>query len=76
MRLITFYWVSQVGMLAGTIVYVNAGRELVKIDSIKGIMSPRLVGSFVLLGLFPIVARKIIAWYRKKTGLRDAISPP
>ncbi|MEJ2684757.1 MAG: TVP38/TMEM64 family protein [Candidatus Sulfobium sp.] len=72
MRLVTFYWVSQVGMLAGTIVYVNAGGELSKIDSLRGIMSPRLVGSFVLLGLFPIVAKKIIAWYRIRMGLKDA----
>jgi uncharacterized membrane protein YdjX (TVP38/TMEM64 family) len=73
MRLITFYWVSQVGMLAGTIVYVNAGRELAKLSSLKGIMSPPLLGSFVLLGLFPIVAKKIIAWYRtRRAGLNTA----
>ena len=68
-RLVTFYWVSQVGMLAGTIVYVNAGKELAKIDSLKGIISPQLLGSFVLLGVFPIAAKKIIAWYRTKKGL-------
>ncbi len=58
--LLTFYWVSQVGMLAGTIVYVNAGTQLAKIDSLKGILSPGLIGSFVLLGLFPLLARKIV----------------
>jgi pyruvate/2-oxoglutarate dehydrogenase complex dihydrolipoamide dehydrogenase (E3) component/uncharacterized membrane protein YdjX (TVP38/TMEM64 family) len=56
----TFYWVSQVGMLAGTIVYVNAGTQLAKIDSLQGILSPGLLGSFVLLGVFPIVAKKIV----------------
>ena len=56
----TFYWVSQIGMLAGTIVYVNAGTQLAGIDSLKGILSPGLLGSFVLLGVFPIVAKKIV----------------
>ena len=69
MKLITFYWVSQIGMLAGTIVYVNAGKELAKIDSLKGIMSPRLLGSFVLLGVFPLASKKVIAWYRGRKGL-------
>ena len=56
----TFYWVSQVGMLAGTIVFVNAGTELGKLDSLKGILSPTLIASFVLLGLFPLIARKVL----------------
>jgi pyruvate/2-oxoglutarate dehydrogenase complex dihydrolipoamide dehydrogenase (E3) component/uncharacterized membrane protein YdjX (TVP38/TMEM64 family) len=56
----TFYWVSQLGMLAGTIVYVNAGTQLAKIDSIKGILSPALIGSFVLLGVFPLLAKWIL----------------
>jgi pyruvate/2-oxoglutarate dehydrogenase complex dihydrolipoamide dehydrogenase (E3) component/uncharacterized membrane protein YdjX (TVP38/TMEM64 family) len=60
MKAWTFYWVSQVGMLAGTLVYVNAGTQLGKIESLKGILSPGLIGSFVLLGVFPLVAKKII----------------
>ncbi len=68
MRLVTFYWVSQVGMLPGTIVYVNAGKELAKIDSLEGIMSPSLLFSFVLLGVFPLIVKKAMGWYRKKTG--------
>jgi pyruvate/2-oxoglutarate dehydrogenase complex dihydrolipoamide dehydrogenase (E3) component/uncharacterized membrane protein YdjX (TVP38/TMEM64 family) len=60
MKAWTFYWVSQLGMLAGTLVYVNAGTQLAKIDSLKGILSPGLIGSFVLLGVFPLVAKKII----------------
>jgi pyruvate/2-oxoglutarate dehydrogenase complex dihydrolipoamide dehydrogenase (E3) component/uncharacterized membrane protein YdjX (TVP38/TMEM64 family) len=60
MKTLTFYWVSQLGMLAGTIVYVNAGTQLAKIDSLKGVLSPGLLGSFVLLGVFPIIAKKII----------------
>lgn len=56
----TFYWVSQLGMLAGTVVYVNAGTQLAKIDSLSGILSPPLVGAFVLLGLFPLFAKKLV----------------
>jgi len=57
----TFYWVSQIGMLAGTLVYVNAGTQLARIDSLAGILSPALLGSFVLLGVFPLLARRIVA---------------
>jgi pyruvate/2-oxoglutarate dehydrogenase complex dihydrolipoamide dehydrogenase (E3) component len=60
MRPRTFYWVSQLGMLAGTLVYVNAGTQLARIDSLSGIVSPGLLGSLVLLGVFPLVARKIV----------------
>ncbi len=60
MKTWTFYWVSQVGMLLGTAVYVNAGTQLAKIDSLKGILSPGLIGSFVLLGIFPLIAKKIV----------------
>lgn len=56
----TFYWVSQLGMLAGTAVYVNAGTQLAQLDSLAGILSPGLLGSFVLLGVFPIVAKKLL----------------
>jgi pyruvate/2-oxoglutarate dehydrogenase complex dihydrolipoamide dehydrogenase (E3) component/uncharacterized membrane protein YdjX (TVP38/TMEM64 family) len=60
MKTWTFFWVSQVGMLAGTIVFVNAGTELAKITSLRGILSPGLLGAFVLLGIFPIIAKKIV----------------
>ena len=60
MKAITFHWVSQIGMLAGTVVYVNAGTQLAKIESLSGIVSPALLGSFVLLGIFPLIARKIV----------------
>jgi pyruvate/2-oxoglutarate dehydrogenase complex dihydrolipoamide dehydrogenase (E3) component len=59
-RPLTFYWVSQLGMLAGTFVYVNAGTQLARIDSLSGIVSPGLLGSLVLLGIFPLIAKKII----------------
>ncbi len=57
----TFYWVSQLGMLLGTVAFVNAGTQLASIDSLHGILSPALLGSFVLLGLLPLAAKKIIA---------------
>ena len=59
MKAFTFFWVSQLGMLAGTVVYVNAGTELAKIDSLSGILSPGLILSFVLLGIFPLIAKKV-----------------
>ena len=55
-----FYIVSQVGMLAGTLVYVNAGTQLAKIDSLSGILSPGLIFSFALLGIFPLIAKKVV----------------
>ncbi|MFO7645780.1 MAG: TVP38/TMEM64 family protein [Desulfosarcina sp.] len=65
-RLFTFFWVSQIGMLAGTIVYVNAGKALAQIDSLSGILSPGLLISFALLGLFPITVKKLLAVYNRK----------
>jgi pyruvate/2-oxoglutarate dehydrogenase complex dihydrolipoamide dehydrogenase (E3) component/uncharacterized membrane protein YdjX (TVP38/TMEM64 family) len=60
LRASTFYWVSQLGMLPATLVYVNAGREIGRIESLSGILSPGLLISFVLLGIFPLVARKVV----------------
>lgn len=62
----TFYWVSQVGMLAGTVVYVNAGTQLAQIDSVGGILSPAILGSFALLALFPFIARKVVDWIKAR----------
>lgn len=56
----TFYWVSQIGMLAGTAVYVNVGTQLGQITSIKGIVSPSMLLSFALLGLFPLMAKRTL----------------
>jgi len=66
MPLRRFYWTSQVGMLPGTIVYVNAGKELAKIESLSGVLSPGLIISFTVLGIFPIAAKKILSLYQKK----------
>ncbi len=66
MPLRTFYFVSQTGMLPGTMVYVNAGKELSKIESLKGILSPGLIISFAILGLFPLAVKKLMALYKSK----------
>jgi pyruvate/2-oxoglutarate dehydrogenase complex dihydrolipoamide dehydrogenase (E3) component/uncharacterized membrane protein YdjX (TVP38/TMEM64 family) len=66
MKTWTYYWVSQIGMLAGTAVYVNAGTQLAQLDSVQGILSSALLGSFVLLGLFPLIASRIVAAVQKR----------
>lgn len=65
-RLWTFFWVSQVGMLLGTVVYVYAGTELAKISTLSDIVSLRLLIAFSILGLFPIAAKKLLEFIRGK----------
>ena len=74
-RVWTFFWVSQLGMLAGTIVYVNAGTQLARLDSIQGILSLPLVLSFVLLGLFPLLAKRIIEAVKRNKVLHKYKKP-
>lgn len=62
----TFYWVSQLGMLAGTLVYVNAGTQLAQLQSLSGILSPALLLSFALLGIFPLLAKKLLGLIQLK----------
>jgi pyruvate/2-oxoglutarate dehydrogenase complex dihydrolipoamide dehydrogenase (E3) component/uncharacterized membrane protein YdjX (TVP38/TMEM64 family) len=66
LRTATFYWVSQLGMLPATLVYVNAGREIGRLDSLSGILSPGLLLSFTLLGAFPLLARKAVAMVKAR----------
>ena len=65
-RTATFYWVSQLGMLPGTIVYVNAGTQIAQIESVRGILSPELLLSFAALGVFPLIAKKAVDWLRAR----------
>jgi uncharacterized membrane protein YdjX (TVP38/TMEM64 family) len=65
MKLRTFYWVSQLGMLPGTMVYVNAGKELGHIDSLSGIVQPGVLISFILLGIFPLIVKRIVGLVKK-----------
>ena len=69
LRATTFYWVSQAGMLAGTAVYVNAGTQLARLESAKGILSPVLLGSFALIGVLPWVARRVLGWVRARRSV-------
>ena len=71
----TFYWVSQVGMLAGTVVYVYAGTQLGQITSLESIFSPGLILAFTLLGLFPLIARKLLDTYKAKLVYRGWHKP-
>ncbi len=65
-----FYWVSQLGMLAGTVVYVNAGTQLADIESLSGLLSPGLIGSFVLLALLPWLSKALLAWIKARRVYR------
>ena len=65
-KLFQFYWISQLGMLPATIVYVNAGKELAGIESLAGILSPGLIIAFVLLGLLPLSTRKLLGHLQQK----------
>ena len=67
-RALTFFLVSQAGMLAGTIVYVNAGTQIAKIEQLKDIASPELILSFVLLGIFPLLAKKTVDYLKRRKG--------
>ncbi len=71
----TFYWVSQIGMFAGTLVYVNAGTQIAKIDSLAGILSPGLILSFVLLGLFPLLAKRMVSVVKARQVLKNFPKP-
>ena len=71
----TFYWVSQAGMLPFTAVFVNAGTQLARIDELKDIVSPTLLGSLVLIGLFPLVARKIMERFNARRAKAESVRP-
>ncbi|MFZ5749712.1 MAG: FAD-dependent oxidoreductase [Pseudomonadota bacterium] len=66
MPALTFYLVSQAGMLAGTAAYVNAGTQLARLDSLSGIVSPALLASFALLGLLPWIARMVLNLLKRR----------
>lgn len=71
----TFYWVSQLGMLPGTLVYVNAGTQLAAINSLSGILSPTLLVSFALLGILPLLARAVLRLIQQKKVYRGFNKP-
>ena len=67
---LTFYWVSQLGMLVGTVVYVNAGTQLARIDKLSDVLSPGVLASLALLGLFPLIAKKGVDLFRARKTTR------
>ncbi len=62
----TFIWVSQLGMLLGTLAYVNAGTQLAQLSSLKGVLSPGILGAFVFLGVLPLIAKRIVDGLRAR----------
>ena len=66
MKTWTYYWVSQLGMLAATVVYVNAGTQLAKVDSLRSIASPALIGSLVLLRLLPVLVGRALRFVKRR----------
>jgi len=71
----TFYWVSQVGMLLGTAVYVNAGTQLAQISSLGDVISADLIGAFVLLGVFPLIAKAVLAVLKRRKAFKGYKKP-
>ena len=71
LKTITFYWASQLGMLIGTAVFVNAGTQLAEIDNLGDILSVNLILSFVLLGVFPIIAKHGLNWVKKNKQIEN-----
>jgi len=74
-KTLQFFLISQIGMLPGTIVYINAGSQIAAIDSIKGILSPGLWVSFILLGTFPLIAKKVVEYLKTRKYLRHFLLP-
>lgn len=74
-RTVSYYWVSQLGMLLGTAVYVNAGSELSRISSLSGLVSAPVIFSLVLLGVTPLIGRWIITFLQRNKALKGYAKP-
>jgi pyruvate/2-oxoglutarate dehydrogenase complex dihydrolipoamide dehydrogenase (E3) component/uncharacterized membrane protein YdjX (TVP38/TMEM64 family) len=74
-RALTFFFVSQLGMFPATVVYVNAGTQLGRLESLAGILSPGLIVSFTLLGLFPLIAKKMVDVIKARQILKQYSKP-
>ncbi|APG61740.1 pyridine nucleotide-disulfide oxidoreductase [Sphingorhabdus lutea] len=75
MRLWTYFWVSQLGMIAGTIIFVNAGTQLAQIESTADLITPALLGSFAALAIFPWIAKRIIAYLKGRKAYEGYARP-
>ncbi|OWV31085.1 FAD-dependent oxidoreductase [Halomonas campaniensis] len=74
-KTVTFYWVSQVAMLPGTAIYVNAGGQLGDLESLGGVLSPTLITSFLLLAIFPWIARRIVLLVQQRKTYKGFTRP-
>lgn len=76
-KTLTFYWVSQIGMFAGTVIYVNAGAQLGAVEelSVSGVLTPSILGAFVLLALFPYIVRGVVGWWKAKKVYKGYSKP-
>ncbi|TDX28355.1 pyruvate/2-oxoglutarate dehydrogenase complex dihydrolipoamide dehydrogenase (E3) component [Modicisalibacter xianhensis] len=75
LRISVFYIASQIGMIPGTLVYVNAGQQLGELQSLSGVVSPSLLLSFALLGIFPLIGRWAVDWLQRRKRYRGYIKP-
>ncbi len=77
MKTLTFYWVSQLGMLVGTFIYVNAGAQLGAVEelSVSGILTPAIISAFILLALFPYVVRAGVSYWKSKQAYKNYPKP-
>ncbi len=71
----TYFWVSQLGMLPATVVYVNAGTQLARVDSVGDVLSPQLIGAFALLGLLPLVLKWVLGFLKRRRVYRGYRKP-
>lgn len=74
-KLWTFWWTTQLGMLPGNAIYVNAGEKLVGLRSLSGILSPSIIGTLVLLAVFPIIATRLLTYYKARKVYRGWRKP-
>lgn len=71
----TYYWVSQLGMLLATAVYVNAGTQLAEVESLSDVVSADLLGALVLLGLVPLIAKLVLNLLKKRRAYQGYTKP-
>ncbi len=76
MRTRTYWWVTQAGMFVGILIYVNAGTQVAEVDELNDILSPVLLGSLILLGVFPLLARKALELIRRRLENRQGGAGP
>ncbi len=68
----TFLWATQLGMLPVIFLYTYTGTELSEIESVGDLFSLRLILAFIAMALLPIVAKKLIQWWKKHQGARES----